>query len=72
MLAQCFLGELGDYDFFEFLASMADEPLYFHLFQGVFLFFHVFLKFPGYFQVLEHNYQIPGYFPISGRHGNPV
>ena len=34
--------------------------------------FHVFVKIPGYFQVLEHNYQIPVYFPISGRRGNPV
>ena len=26
----------------------------------------------GYFQVLEHNYQILVFFPISGRRGNPV
>ena len=60
-------------DLVSFKANMADESLYFQVFQGVLPFFHVFLEIPGYFQVLEYNYyQNSGYFPISGRRGNPV
>ena len=41
-------------------------------FQGLFPVFQVFFLILGYFQVLEDNYQIPGYFLKSRTHGSAV